>query len=124
VWQNADGSLGVAEETGPTFAIRWTTGTNSGFDPEASELLIVTDLDGDGRDDLLFRDFDDRLVAATSASTDTQNAGPIFSLILWTERSAEGLELIASLDLDRDGRAELAWYDGIDVVLWSASDTF
>jgi len=54
----------------------------------------------------------------------TDSSGPFFSPTLWSARSSDGLELIATLDFDSDGMAELAWHDGIDVALWSASDTF
>ena len=123
VWQGTDGSLGVMNGSGSAIAISWTPGTELGFDPEASELLVVADLDGDGRDDLLFRDTEDRLLSATSTSTD-ENGEPVFSPALWSAQSSDGLELIAALDFDGDGMAELAWHDGIDVALWSASDTF
>jgi len=87
------------------------------FHPRGFEPLAIADLDGNGRDDLLGRDAEGRLVMALSSNEE----GPIE--IQWhagPESSTDGLDLIATLDLDSDGAAELAWLHGDSVEIWSA----
>ena len=122
LWSSADGSFQIARATTALAAIvRLETAT---FDLETSRLLTVADLNGDGRDDLLFRDANGRLQSALSAPDplDTANtAGIVFVPSIWSEQITDGLELLATLDVDGDGRSEIAWHNGVGLELWDAS---
>ncbi|MFO0691685.1 MAG: VCBS repeat-containing protein [Myxococcota bacterium] len=101
LWQAEDGSFALARPDGslPAFAAGATP-------PAGYRILALADLDGDGRDDLIAR-ADDGLLAVGSPTLD----GEVPSLA-WTTGLAEAgapSELIATLDLDGDGRAELVW---------------
>ncbi len=85
------------------------------------ELLTVADLDGNERDDLLFRGPADRLWLARSVPTGT---GPRFEWTAGPDRPTEGMELVATLDLDHDGASEIAWWNGDDIEIWSLKDLF
>ena len=121
LWTYPDGSLRLARATSALPSIDWRDGPTSSFNLETSELLTVADLDGDGRDDLLFRDANGQLQAALSTPGD---GNILLAPSAWSQRSTEGLELLATLDLDGDGRAELAWHDGFALEFWDDSGSF
>ena len=112
LWLAPDRTIALTQPGGkPPFL-----GANA-FHPPGFEPLAIADLDGNGRDDLLGRDADGNLLMALSGDGN----GPVE--IEWhagPERSTHGLDLIATLDLDSDGAAELAWLHGDSVEIWNA----
>ncbi|MHA7837973.1 MAG: FG-GAP repeat domain-containing protein [bacterium] len=88
----------------------------------AEALLSVADLDGDGVDDFVTRDRDGRLELVFTVWNEAKETGGArtirFATVAGAERPTEGLDLLAALDLDGDGRAELAWLNGDAVELW------
>jgi hypothetical protein len=103
LWQNDDGSLALARPDGSFPRIF------AGAPPTLGDRIVaIADLSGDGRDDLIARG-DDGLLSVGVASTDP-DTGTLD--ILWLEGLVEAgasAELIATVDLDQDGRAELVW---------------
>ena len=80
------------------------------------QILAIADFDGDGRDDLL--GLDDRGVLEVGLAADT--AEPDRLALAWREAGLaplDGRELIATLDSDDDGAAELALLAGDAVEL-------
>ena len=83
-----------SETTGPAHSV-WI-GNRSGH-----ELLAVTDLDGDGGDDLLFRRISDGFLYGRSGD-DNSHLGT------WgTHKRGEELQAVA--DFDNDGRVDMLW---------------
>lgn len=82
--------------------------------PDGFELLAIADLNGDGRDDLLGRGANGGLVMALAR----EDAG-----VEWrngTVSTIQGLDLVATLDVDHDGRAEIAFLNGDVLEIWTA----
>jgi len=117
LWQHADESFQLGRENGDLDPIEWIqSGEDSADDAHAtSELLTVADLDGDGRDDLVFRGSDGLLELALALP---DSAGLQFEWVAGPAASTEGLELVATLDLDRDGAAEIAWWGDGGLEIW------
>ena len=84
----------------------------------ASHLLTVADLNGDGQDDLILVDADGNTRSALSAMDVT--AG-VFVPSTSIGSSVDGLELIATLDLEGDGDSDLAWLDGEHIAVWDGT---
>lgn len=117
LWRNEDGSLAIERPAGagPEILI-------GALPPLGLELVAIADLDGDGRDDLIARGEDGRLAIGLTA-IDEQTGG---FWIEWSEGHAEAdasLPLVATLDLDLDGRAELAWLVGDSVEVRGLGET-
>lgn len=114
LWWTADARLAISRpgaNGAPPLA--------DGLTPDGFELLAIADLDGNGRDDLLGRDADGRLLMAMS------EAGGPDVLLGWRTGAETGqrpLDLLGTLDVDDDGRAEIAWLDGDTLEIWSAED--
>ena len=83
--------------------------------PGGRSSVAVQDLNGDGRDDLLFRGADGLLDLALSVSG---SSGPRFEWISGPEAASEGLDLVATLDLDQDGAAEIVWWSEGSIEIW------
>lgn len=106
LWQDEDGSIALARPAGagPTILA-------GALVPVGHDLIAIADLDGDGRDDLIARDADGQLALGQTVLDETTGA-------FWIEWSAghpgaaAGVPLVGTLDLDQDGRAELAWLVG------------
>jgi len=94
----------------------------AGFEsPSGFEFLAIADLDGNGLDDLLGRGSDGMLVIAYTIDSDTPDAPAL--TVEWQAGPAdlaEGLDLVATLDLDGDGAAEIAWLNGESLEIWNA----
>ncbi len=87
--------------------------------PADTTLLAIADLDGNGRDDLLTRAAEGHLVIGFSQ--DTPAGAP--TEITWQIGAAlpdAGLDLVATVDVDDDGAAEIAWLSDGDLEIWSA----
>jgi hypothetical protein len=133
LWSDGDGSFQIGRPSTSALAPdagltgdTWTWLEGADIDLATSQLLTVTDLNEDGRDDLLFVGVDGRLQAAHSvldAVSGLETDGALFVGSIGSERSTDGLDLIATLDLDGDGRNEIAWHDGVGLALWDAWDT-
>lgn len=88
------------------------------FGPEGFEPLAIADLDGDGRDDLLGRLQDGSLAFARTLPSETADGRGTLAWQLGPPASTSGLELLATLDLDEDGAAEIAWLEGDALQIW------
>lgn len=105
LWRGENGELGLSRPTADAPALGAGAQT-----PPQFELLAIADFDGDGRDDLLGRDEAGSLQVGSAKAED--DAAPI--RFEWTSAGSApvvGSELVATLDVDGDGRAELAWLD-------------
>jgi len=89
--------------------------------PDDVTLLAIADLDGNGRDDLLGLADDGQLVMALAQ--DGPDGAPVD--LVWQNgagASVDGLDLVATVDVDADGAAELAWLNGDALEIWTAAD--
>lgn len=118
VWRRDDDSLFLGREDGEA------DGEGSmipvdGLPPLPTEaLLAIADFDGDGRDDLATRSTEGRIELLLSRPLAGVGAG--FERLAGPEVRIEGLDLMASLDLDGDGAAELVWYGEDALEIWDA----
>jgi hypothetical protein len=127
LWQHTDQSFQLGWPTGDPAVIEWVLSGDDSIDAPlttytthtASELLTVADLDGDGRDDLLFRGSDGLLELALSLS---DSSSLRFEWIAGPATSIDGLELVATFDLDRDGATEIAWWGSDALQVWEIHD--
>jgi hypothetical protein len=82
----------------------------------AERLLTIADLDGDGRDDLVARGEEGglelTLMLPDGPEADATTGVVSSETFVGAGLATVGFELIASLDLDGDGRPELVWLDG------------
>jgi hypothetical protein len=117
LWQHTDLSFQLGWPGGDSTIIEWVVTEEDSFDSPVttSQLLSVADLNGDGRDDLLFRGSDGLLELALSLP---DSSGARFEWVAGPETSTDGLELVATLDLDRDGAAEIAWWGEEALQIW------
>jgi hypothetical protein len=131
LWQHTDLSFQIGWPGEDSAVIDWVVAEDDSIDTPrtthqmalTSELLSVADLNGDGRDDLLFRGSEGRLELALSASDSSPDSAPDsaalqFEWISGPATSIDGLELVATFDLDHDGAAEIAWWGDAALQVW------
>jgi hypothetical protein len=127
LWQHTDRSFQLGWPGDDSTVIDWIAAEDDSLEtpltthPMAltSELLSVADLNGDGRDDLLFRGSEGRLELALSVSDSSPDSAALqFEWISGPATSIDGLELIATFDLDHDGAAEIAWWGDDALQVW------
>ena len=106
LWETGDHALALARPTGPAPAILAGAAL-----PNGSELVAIADLDGDGRDDLVARSADGALAVGLTVIDGSTGAFWIEWSVGLVEAGAE-VALLGTLDVDQDGRAELAWLVG------------
>ncbi len=87
--------------------------------PDGFEFLAIADLDGNGHDDLLGRAADGTLLMALVVET-VDSAELVLTWQAGPADTTEGLDLVATLDLDDDGAAEIVWLNGDDLEIWDA----
>lgn len=109
IWATADGRLDIIGIEGELVA---SITASDGF-----ELLAIADLDGNGRDDLLGHNLDGVLVMALATGTDAELR---IDWHLGCADSTAELDLIGTVDVDKDGTAEIAWLNGEALEIWSA----
>ncbi len=117
LWQHDDRTLALARPS--SAAPLLVSGTNP---PVGSQIVALVDLTGDGLDDLIARN-EEGLLALGLASIDAASGGVA---IEWSEGHPEAdasVELVATVDVDRDGRAELAWRVGENVEIRALGET-
>ena len=117
LWQHDDRTLALARPS--STAPLLVSGTNP---PVGSQIVALADLTGDGLDDLIARN-EEGLLALGLASIDAASGGVA---IEWSEGHPEAdpsAELVATVDLDGDGRAELAWRVGENVEIRALGET-
>lgn len=117
LWQSGDGSLTLERPsgTGPVILA-------GALPPLGTELIAIADLNGDGRDDLIAR-AEDGALALGQTVLDDQTGG---FWIEWSEddtQSDASVPFVGTLDLDLDGRAELAWLVGDAVEVRAVGET-
>jgi hypothetical protein len=117
LWQQTDRSFRLGRQNGDLDLIEWIQSDEDSADAAhaTSELLTVADLNGDGRDDLLFRGSDGFLELALALP---DSSGLHFEWVQGPSTPTDGLELVATLDLDRDGTAEIAWWGDGALEIW------
>ncbi len=125
LWQHTDSSFQLSGPNLDLAVIEWfgpeaDAGATSPATPTTlttNQPLAVADLNGDGRDDLVFRGADGFLKLALSVA---DSSGLRFQWISGPDATIDGLELIATLDLDQDGRTEIAWWGDAGLEIWDA----
>jgi hypothetical protein len=118
LWQNEDRSLAVERPDGST-----VPGLIYGvLPPDGHGLVALADLTGDGRDDLIARGDDGRL-ALGLVQIDVSSGGLGVEWSVGHAADDAAHELVATLDLDRDGRAELAWLVGDQIEVRGVGET-
>ncbi|MCP4907313.1 MAG: VCBS repeat-containing protein [bacterium] len=116
LWFGANDRLQIARPDGDAPSLDPMASVPDGF-----SLLAVDDLDGNGRDDLLGLASDGTLVIAFAVESGGADSDDL--VLEWQNGpsdSTDGLDLIATLDLDGDGAAEIAWLRGDTLEIWSA----
>ena len=111
-----DGERGLTLSSASLAAPRLVAGSGQ---PAGTTLLAIADLDGNGRDDLLTRAANGTLVIGF-AEGETADA-PVS--IDWQEGAVlpnAALDLVATVDVDEDGAAEIAWLSEGDLEIWTA----
>jgi len=117
LWQNTDAALALTRPSGAGPVI-----LAGALPPLGTELIAIADLNGDGRDDLIARAEDGHLALGLTV-LDDQTGG---FWIEWSEDATSGdprAPFVGTLDLDLDGRAELAWLVGDEVEVRAVSET-
>lgn len=117
LWQHEDRSLALARPAGgaPLLSIGAAA-------PAGNQIVALADLTGDGLDDLIARN-DLGHLAVGLVSLDPESGSVA---IEWSEGHLEAdpsVELMATVDLDSDGRAELAWLVGETVEVRALGET-
>lgn len=116
LWLDANNRFQLTRPGGETPTESFLTTSPDGF-----ELLAIADLDGNGRDDLLGRGADGRLVIARAVESSPANAaGPTIEWRTGPANQTDGLDLLATLDVDEDGTGEIAWLNGDSLEIWNA----
>ena len=114
LWIDADRGLSLSSAS--LIAPRLAEGIGQ---PADTTLLAIADLDGNGRDDLLTRTDDGTLVLGFAR--DLPVGAPI--AIDWQVGAtlpSTALDLVATVDVDEDGAAEIAWLSDGDLEIWTA----
>ena len=117
LWQHTDSSFQLGPPTDAPAVVEWILPEDDSDDAThtTGQLLTVADLNGDGRDDLLFRGSDGFLDLALSLAI---SSGVRFEWMPGPEITTDGLELVATLDLDLDGAAEIVWWHDEALEIW------
>ena len=121
LWLGADNGLQITRPGGEAPTLDSAAPHSTAMAPDGFEWLAIADLDGDGRDDLLGRGPDGRLLIGFSIESGTAEI-PELSMA-WQSGAAKttrGLDLVATLDVDGDGAAEIAWLNGEVLEIWGA----
>lgn len=123
LWQHTDSTYRIGVPAAEPSPLDWISAEDEAAAAARSmnTLLIVADLNGDGRDDLVFRGADGVLEFALSRSGE---AGPEFEWRFGPETTTHGLELIATLDFDQNGTAEIVWWVDGALEIWDLQDSF
>jgi len=121
LWQHTDLSFRIGQPNDAPVTIEWILAEEGSGEAihSTSSLLSVADLNGDGRDDLLLRGLDGFLELALSLP---DSSGLRFERQQGPESTTDGLELIATLDVDHDGAAEIAWWGDLGLEIWDAQN--
>jgi hypothetical protein len=83
-----------------------------------NRVVAVADIDGNGLDDLLATRPDGVLESTLVFGNDEGTPSVRFEAAAGPDLSTDGLEWLATLDVDQDGRAEIAWLNGEQVEIW------
>ena len=119
LWQTEDGFLSLTHpgDLSPSF-------TPLDVAPEGFALLAVADFDGDGRDDLLGRGANGGLTLAMTPASEFDTNSVVLKWQLGPQDLSDALDLVATVDVDEDGAAEIAWLNGDTVEIWNAESGF
>jgi hypothetical protein len=120
LWQHADGAIRFGHPTGTLSGLSDLGATSNDSIPVAptSVLVAVADLNGDGNDDLVSIDQDGRLEWTLVLNDSAEGAGIRFESNVGPDIATGALELLVTLDVDDDGRAEIAWLNGDALEVW------
>ncbi|MGB0617832.1 MAG: FG-GAP repeat domain-containing protein [Myxococcota bacterium] len=114
LWVDADRGLSLSSAS--LIAPRLAEGSGQ---PAGTTLLAIADLDGNGRDDLLTRADDGTLVLGFARDTPA-GASIAIDWQVGATLPSSALDLIATVDVDEDGAAEIAWLSDGDLEIWTA----
>jgi FG-GAP-like repeat len=111
LWEEPDGQLRFGHPK------RALSNLNGAAPVDASSLLAaMADIDGDGSDDIVSVDAEGRL-EWTLVRADA--SGALFEPQIGPDLVTDALELLVALDVDDDGRAEIAWLNAEGLEVWS-----
>lgn len=115
VWQSSEGRVHLGHPSG---AVPSIAGSASLSIEAGGRLLTVADLDGNGRDDIIALDAHGQIRVSQVRSDAT--SGLYFDTHAGTNNATEGLQVVATIDHDEDGRSELIWLNSDEIEAWDA----
>jgi len=119
LWQHADGAIRFGH---PSTDLAGLDVPGHSIPLATSSLLVaVADMNGDGNDDLISIDENGRLEWTLVTPHSGDNGSALFEARLGPDLTTDALELLATLDIDDDGQAEIAWLNRGEIEVWDAT---
>jgi hypothetical protein len=118
LWQHADGAIRFGHPTGTLSSLE--SSQDSIPVAATSVLVAVADMNADGTDDLVSIDQDGRLEWTLVLIESVEGTAIHFESMLGPDLGTHALELLVTLDVDDDGRREIAWLNGETLEVWDS----
>lgn len=113
LWESAEGQISIQNPSGAVTSI---AGASDLSTSAGGRMLAVADVDGDGRDDLIALDAQGQIRVSLVQSDAT--SALYFDHRVGSRSATEGLQLVATIDHDEDGRSELVWLNAGEIEAW------